>query len=208
MNHTGLCYNQLEVLMMILMKNIIREGHKTLETVARDVSLPLSAKDKKTLREMHEFIKNSQDEDMVEIYGLRPAVGIAAPQINISKRMFAVHVTDFDGTPYDYALVNPVLKAKSDEIIFLPGGEGCLSVDRETEGITPRYKWVEFDALSYDYENDKLFEVTLRLEGYIGIVFQHEFDHINGILFTMKLFDALPFAKPAFETEQVLEATS
>ena len=184
---------------MILMKNIIREGHKTLETVAKDVKLPLSNTDKKLLKDLLQYVKNSQNEDMVEKYGLRPAVGIAAPQVNVSKRMFACHVQDFDGTLYSYALVNPVLIKKSQEIIYLPGGEGCLSVDRETEGITPRYKSVTFEALHYDAKSDQLIPVKLELEGYVGIVFQHEFDHINGILYTMKLFDELPHAKPAFE---------
>ncbi|MFH0766995.1 MAG: peptide deformylase [Bacillota bacterium] len=184
---------------MILMKNIIREGHKTLETVAKEVKLPLSRADKKLLKEMLEFVINSQNVDMVEMYELRPAVGIAAPQVNVSKRMFATHVTDFDGILYSYALVNPVLKAKSNEIIYVPGGEGCLSVDRPTEGITPRYKHVTFEALSYDLASDQLFSVELHLEGYVGIVFQHEFDHINGIMFTTKLFSELPFAEPAFQ---------
>ena len=107
---------------MILMKNIIREGHKTLETVAKEVKLPLSGADKKLLKEMLEFVINSQNDEMVEKYGLRPAVGIAAPQVNVSKRMFACHVTDFDGTLYSYALVNPVLTKKSKEIIYVPGG--------------------------------------------------------------------------------------
>ncbi len=184
---------------MILMKNIIREGHKTLETVAKDVKLPLSSVDKKLLKDLLQYVKNSQDEELVEKYGLRPAVGIAAPQVNVSKRMFACHVQDFDGTLYSYALVNPVLVSKSVELIYLPGGEGCLSVDRETEGITPRYKSVTFEALHYDMLSDQLIPVRLELEGYVGIVFQHEFDHINGIMYTTKLFDSIPNAKPAFE---------
>jgi peptide deformylase len=184
---------------MILMKNIIREGHKTLETVAKEVKLPLSKADKKLLVDLLTYVKNSQDDLMVEKYGLRPAVGIAAPQVNVSKRMFACHVQDFDGTLYSYALVNPVMTKKSLELIYLPGGEGCLSVDRETEGITPRYQSVTFEALHYDEASDQLIPVKLELEGYIGIVFQHEFDHINGIMFTTKLFDTIPNAKPAFE---------
>jgi peptide deformylase len=177
---------------MILMKNIIREGHKTLEMVAKEVKVPLSNADKKLLKDLLQYVKNSQNEEMVEKYGLRPAVGIAAPQVNVSKRMFACHVQDFDGTLYSYALVNPVLTSKSQEIIYLPGGEGCLSVDRETEGITPRYKSVTFEALHYDIKSDQLIPVKLELEGYVGIVFQHEFDHINGIMYTTKLFDNLP----------------
>ena len=186
---------------MILMKNIIREGHKTLETVAKEVKIPLSQADKKLLKDMLQFVINSQDEETATKYELRPAVGIAAPQVNVSKRMFAAHVTDFDGILYSYALVNPVLKAKSKEIIYVPGGEGCLSVDRVTEGITPRYKSVTFEALAYDIESDQLIPVELHLEGYVGIVFQHEFDHINGIMFTTKLFSELPFAEPAFHLE-------
>jgi peptide deformylase len=184
---------------MITMKNVIREGHKTLETVAKEVKLPLTQADKKLLKEMLEYVKNSQDDEMVEKYDLRPAVGIAAPQVNVSKRMFAAHVTDFDGTLYSYALVNPVLKAKGSGIIYVPGGEGCLSVDRVTEGLTPRYSSVTFEALSYDIPSGELIPVELHLEGYVGIVFQHEFDHINGIMYTSKLFPEIPNAKPAFE---------
>lgn len=184
--------------MMITMKNVIREGHKTLTTVAKEVKVPLSAQDKKLLKDMLQYVINSQDEEMVEKYELRPAVGLAAPQVNVSKRMFAVHVTDFDGILYSYALVNPVLKAKSKELTYVPGGEGCLSVDRETEGLTPRYHTVVFEALSYDIQSDELIPIELTLNGYVGIVFQHEFDHLNGILYVSKLFPELPNAIPAF----------
>jgi peptide deformylase len=184
---------------MITMKNVIREGHKTLETVAKDVKIPLTQADKNLLKEMLEYVKNSQNDEMVEKYDLRPAVGIAAPQVNVSKRMFAVHVTDFDGTLYSYALVNPVIKHKGNGIIYVPGGEGCLSVDRVTEGLTPRYSNVTFEALSYDIPSGELIPIEIYLEGYVGIVFQHEFDHLNGILYTTKLFPEIPNAKPAFE---------
>lgn len=190
---------------MLTMKNVIREGHKTLETVAKEVKLPLSQQDKKLLKDLLAYVINSQDEAMVEAYDFRPAVGIAAPQVNVSKRMFAVHVTDFDGILYSYALVNPVLKEKGSKIIYVPGGEGCLSVDRETEGLTPRYDWVVFDALSYDIKTDELIPITIRVEGYVGIVFQHEFDHLNGIMYTTKLFSELPNAKPAFEFHTLTE---
>lgn len=184
---------------MITMKNVIKEGHKTLTTVAKEVKLPLSKNDKKTLKDLLDYVKNSQNPDMVEKYDFRPAVGIAAPQINISKRMFAVHVEDFDGVLYSYALVNPVITKKSSALIYLPGGEGCLSVDRETEGVTPRYDSVTIEALAYLDQTDELIPVKLELDGYIGIVFQHEYDHINGIMYTSKLFPSIPNAKPAFE---------
>jgi peptide deformylase len=193
---------------MITMKNVIREGHPTLVTVAKPVKLPLTQGDQKLLKDLLNYVKNSQDDEMVEKYDLRPAVGIAAPQVNVSKRMFAVHVTDFDGTLYSYALVNPILKEKSNELIYVPGGEGCLSVDRATEGLTPRYSWVVFEAQSYDIQSGKLFPIEIRVEGYVGIVFQHEYDHINGIMYTSKLFPELPMAKPAFEFVEAPESTS
>ena len=184
---------------MITMKNVIREGHKTLTTVAKPVKLPLSKADKRLLQDMLQFVKNSQNPELVEKYELRPAVGIAAPQVNVSKRMYAVHVTDFDGTLYSYALINPVITKKSMNLIYVPGGEGCLSVDRETEGITPRYESITLEALAYDEPSDKVIPIKLDLEGYVGIVFQHELDHLDGILFTTKLFPTISNAKPAFE---------
>lgn len=190
---------------MITMKNIIREGHKTLSLVAKEVKLPLSSSDKKLAQDLLEFVINSQDPEIAETYELRPAVGLAAPQVNISKRMFAVHVTDFDGILYSYVLINPVIKQKSSTLIYLPGGEGCLSVDRETEGLTPRYEWVEFEAFTYDLPSKEVIPITLKVSGYVGIVFQHEFDHINGILYTSKLFPELKYAKPAFEFKESLE---
>ena len=78
-----------------------------LRNVAEEVVLPASEEDTNTLKEMIEFVINSQDPEMAEKYSLRPGIGLAAPQIGISKRMIAVHVTDTDGTLYSHALFNP-----------------------------------------------------------------------------------------------------
>ncbi|CAM5232446.1 peptide deformylase [Bacillus safensis FO-36b] [Bacillus safensis subsp. safensis] len=75
---------------------------------------------------MIEFVKNSQDADIAEKYGLRPGVGLAAPQINISKRMIAVHCEDEDGEEYSYALFNPRIVSHSVKRAYLATGEGCL----------------------------------------------------------------------------------
>lgn len=183
---------------MILMKDIIREGHKTLTEIAKPVQLPLGKADKKLLKDLMEFVQNSIDEELSIKYDLRPSVGIAAPQVNVSKRMFVVHAENLDGVLYSHAIINPIITNKSTEIIYLPGGEGCLSVDRETEGLTPRYKWIEIEAFRYDIPSDQVMKIKMRLEGYIAIVFQHEIDHLDGILYVSKLFESLPFAKPAF----------
>ena len=161
----------------------------------------VSKQDLETLKKMYQFILNSQDEKMATTYKLRGAVGIAAPQINVSKRMFAMHMEDLDGTLYSLALINPEITFKSFETTYLPSGEGCLSVDRETNGLTPRSKKISFKALKLDMPSGKLIPISMDLDGYASIVFQHEYDHLDGIMFTSKLYPKLPYAKPLFEIE-------
>lgn len=184
---------------MILMDDIIKEGHPTLNKKAMDVKLPLSINDKRILKDMLDFVINSQDEQIAKEYDLRPAVGIAAPQLNINKRMFVIHVHDINNILHEHILINPILEVTNDKQIYLPGGEGCLSVDRITEGLTPRFKNINIKAMKYDPASDLVFPIELNLSGYIGIVFQHEYDHLEGVLFTEKLFESLPEATNVFE---------
>ncbi|PKR78479.1 peptide deformylase [Halalkalibacillus sediminis] len=163
---------------MITMDDIVREGDPVLRENAEEVSLPPTDEDKHILGEMLQFIKNSQDEEIAEEYNLRAGVGIAAPQIGISKRMLAVHFTDFKDKEYSYGLFNPKIISHSVEKTYLPGGEGCLSVDREVPGIVPRYARITLRATTLEGD-----EVKLRLKGYAAIVVQHEIDHLNGIMF-------------------------
>ena len=115
--------------------------------------------------------------------------------------MFAINCVDFldeKETRYTLAVINPTIISKSKEMVYLPGGEGCLSVDRDTNSlVTPRHYQITVKCALYDFKNNKIKNVTLRLEGYPAIVFQHEYDHLDGILFTDKMYkpeeiDALP----------------
>lgn len=120
---------------MITMEDIVRDGHPVLRQTAEAVELPPTEEEKQQLADMIEFVKNSQDADMAEKYGLRPGVGLAAPQINISKRMIAVHCEDEDGEEYSYALFNPRIVSHSVKRAYLATGEGCLSVDEAIPGF-------------------------------------------------------------------------
>ncbi len=192
---------------MILMRHIIREGHKSLTTVSSPVLLPLSKADIKLGKDLLEYVINSQDEEKVTQYKLRPSVGLAAVQVNILKRMFAMHVTDFDNNLHSYIMINPEIISKSKEETYLPGGEGCLSVDRETTGLTPRYYAIKVKGYYLDLETESAKPLELTLEGYPAIVFQHEYDHINGIMFTSKLYPKLPLAFPLFEVDESTDET-
>ncbi|MEH7108028.1 peptide deformylase [Bacillus sp. JJ1764] len=163
---------------MLMMENIVRDGHPTLRMVAEEVSMPPSDDDKQILASLLEYVINSQNSEIAERYGLRPGIGLAAPQINVSKRMIAVHLTDEKGELYSYALFNPKIISHSVEKSYLKSGEGCLSVDEPIEGYVPRHARVTVKG--YDLNGN---EVKLRLKGLPAICFQHEIDHINGVMF-------------------------
>ena len=170
------------------MDDIIRDGHPCLRNIAEEVIIPASEEEKKILRSMMEYLVNSQNPEMAEQYNLRGGVGLAAPQINVSKRMIAVHVRDTDGKQYSYALFNPKIISHSIEKSYLTSGEGCLSVDEAIPGYVPRYARITIKGT--DLEGNA---VKLRLKGLPAIVFQHEIDHLNGVMFYDHINDNDPF---------------
>ncbi|RDW18421.1 peptide deformylase [Oceanobacillus arenosus] len=176
---------------MITMKDIVREGHPSLVNVAKDVELPIRDDDKQLLLDMLEFLKNSQDEEIATKYDLRAGVGLAAPQLGIEKRLIAVFFEDADGKVYNYGLVNPKIVSHSVEQSYMAAGEGCLSVDRPVEGYVPRHARVTIKATDLNGN-----PVKLRLKGYPAIVFQHEIDHLNGIMFYDHINKEFPYAVP------------
>lgn len=192
---------------MLTMKDVIREGHKTLTLKAKEVELPLSDVDKQTLKDMMEFLVNSQTPEIAEEYELRPGVGLAAPQINISKRMIAVLTTNEEGDKlYKLLLVNPKIISHSVKQTYLPGGEGCLSVDRDVDGIVPRHKKITVRSYLFDEVTEELKQVEIRVSGYVAVVLQHEIDHLNGVLFVERVTDELKDADPIiFPMEEEIE---
>ncbi|MDE6406987.1 MAG: peptide deformylase [Anaeroplasmataceae bacterium] len=177
---------------MYLNKDIVKEGNQILRNESAKVSLPLSNADFNCLKGLYEYVVISSMDDLVKQYDIRPGVGIAAPQVGVNKRMFAMNALDFldeKQSRYLFAIINPTIIQKSKEMTYLPGGEGCLSVDRSTEGlVTPRHYAITAKCSLYDFTTNKIKTVTLKLEGYPAIVFQHEYDHLDGILYTDKMY--------------------
>jgi peptide deformylase len=139
----------------------------------------------KTLRQTAEEVKNINQETiefintMFNIMYSAKGIGLAAPQVNISKRIFVIDVEMYKGP--SIALINPQIISKSSETE--PYEEGCLSIPEITgkiyrpskisiKGITPDEKEVQIDA-----------------DGIFARVIQHELDHLNGILFIDHLED-------------------
>lgn len=163
---------------MITMEDIIRDGHPTLREIAKEVTLPASNEEKEILKSLLEYVKNSQEPEIAKEYQLRPGIGLAAPQINVSKRMIVIHLRDEKDVLHSYALFNPKIISHSVEQSYLTAGEGCLSVDEPYPGFVPRYARITVKGVSLDGN-----EVKLRLKGMLAIVFQHEIDHLNGVMF-------------------------
>ncbi|MDT2179769.1 peptide deformylase, partial [Paenibacillus larvae] len=127
----------------------------------------------------------------VEKYQLRGGVGLSANQIGLNKRMFAAYLQDEQGKTHEYMVVNPQIISHSAAMTYLDQGEGCLSVDRPVPGFVPRYERIKVKA--YDINGE---EVVLRLKGYVSIVFQHEMDHLNGIMFYDHIDKKNPYKLP------------
>lgn len=163
---------------MLKTKDILDEKDIRVRAENKDTTLPLSNKNKEMIKEMLEHLRFSQIEELSEKYDLRPGMGLAAPQVGINERFFVVCHEYDDGKFDDYVLINPKLISHSTEMIYASEGEGCLSVNREVEGIVPRYARVTMEA--YDL-NGELIRYRVRED--LAIAFQHELDHLNGILF-------------------------
>ena len=183
---------------MIDMNDIIREGNPTLRAVAEDVTFPLSDEDIILGEKMMQFLRNSQDPVIAEKMGLRGGVGLAAPQLDISKRIIAVLVPnpeDAEGNPPKEAyslqeiMYNPKVVVHSVQDAALGDGEGCLSVDRDVPGYVVRHARVTVEY--YNKEGEKQ---RVKLRGYNSIVVQHEIDHTNGIMFYDRINKDNPFA--------------
>ena len=182
---------------LIDMDDIIREGNPTLRAVAEDVTFPLSDQEIILGEKMMQFLHHSQDPVMAEKLGLRGGVGLAAPQLDISKRIIAVLVPnpeDADGNPPKEAyslqevMYNPKVVAHSVQDAALGDGEGCLSVDRNVSGYVVRHARVTVEYFTKDGEKKRI-----KLKGYNSIVVQHEIDHTNGIMFYDRINPNNPF---------------
>ena len=169
------------------MSDIIREGNPTLRQVAKDVELPLSDEDIILGEKMMQFLRNSQDPVIAEKMGLRGGVGLAAPQLDVSKRIIATLVPnpeDENGNPPENAysleeiMYNARVVAHSVQDAALADGEGCLSVDRDVPGYVIRHARVTVEYIDKDGNKQRK-----KFKGYNAMVIQHEIDHTDGIMF-------------------------
>lgn len=173
-------------------KDIVCDPSEILRKKSTEVSFPLSEEDSAIIYGLREYVKNSIDEELCEKYDLSPAVGIAAPQVGILKKMCVVYVEEDDQVLCDLMLINPKIIAYSTEKVYIENGEACLSIESEHTGIVerPAYIKVRYDGL----DGEKL---TVELSDFFAIAVQHEIDHLNGILYYDHIDQANPLKASA-----------
>ena len=173
---------------MILSKDIIDEKDKRIRMKSKEITFPLDDKDKKTIEDSIEMLRLSQIEEEAKKYNLRPGMGLSAVQLGILKRFFVIVYEYEEGKFENYIFINPKIISSSEEMIYVDGGEGCLSVNRDVEGIVPRHARITVEY--YDINGKKHIE---RFREELSIVIQHETDHLNGILFVDRIDKKNPY---------------
>lgn len=171
------------------MLRIVKDNVKSLRKKSLPVEMPLSEKDRKTLEEMLDYLVKSQDEEYCAKHKIRGGVGLAAPQIGVNKRMFAVYYPKSETEFVKYGLVNPKIIQNSVRKVAIQGGEGCLSVDEDKKGYVYRYSKIVM--VGFDIVTNK--EIEIVATGYDAIVLQHEYDHLDGILYYDRIDKQNPF---------------
>jgi peptide deformylase len=172
---------------------IARMGHPVLMRVAEPVADPKAPEIRRLIA------------DMVDTMADAPGIGLAAPQVHVPKRLVIFHVpesragaaaearaddqggpapADVEAVPMT-VLINPVVEPLDEE--KETGVEGCLSLPGML-GMVPRYTRIRYRALVPDGST-----IEREASGYHARVVQHECDHLDGILYPMRMTDLTTF---------------
>lgn len=147
---------------MPYVREILADGHPTLRKVAKKVDP----------KEIGDPLFQQLIDDMFETMYAAPGVGLAAPQVNVSKRLFVMDVHDDEHPPA--VVINPKIEKLAEEEELR---EGCLSVPGKVGDIV-RYKYAAVSGL--DRHGQK---IRVEGEGLLAQCLQHEIDHLDGKLY-------------------------
>ncbi len=129
-----------------------------------------------------ETIRHVVEEMFLAMYKAN-GVGIAAPQLGVNWRLFVVSVDEKEKTAKSNSpvvLINPKITEMSEETI--DGKEACLSIPRYMSMKVPRSKYIRIEGYDQHFDN-----VNIEATDFLARVFQHEYDHLDGILYIDRL---------------------
>jgi peptide deformylase len=158
---------------MPYLREIIHDGHPTLRKIAKKVKL----------EELDDPLFQQLIDDMFVTMYDAPGIGLAAPQVNIPKRLFTIDLQDDDESHGPFVVINPKFVETRGEMESL---EGCLSVPGFVGEIT-RFEYVAVTGID---RNGK--KIRLEGEGLFARCLQHEIDHLNGVLYIDKAKNVRP----------------
>lgn len=135
-------------------------------------------------------------DDMIETMRDAPGVGLAAPQVNVGERLIVVEFGDEEDEtvpPKLYVLINPEITRAAAETEV--GIEGCLSIPGVLGDVE------RSSAVTVKGKNRHGQPVTVKAKGWLARIFQHEVDHLNGVLFTDRATRIWPAERPPADVE-------
>ncbi len=131
---------------------------------------------RKKCQNVDTFDKKFQEflEEMTEIMYREDGIGLAAPQIGVTKNVVVIDVSELEKNEALHIFVNPVIKNSSGESVV---EEGCLSIPGVREEVTRP------DTITLSYQDETGAKFEHEFDSWLARVLQHELDHLNGILF-------------------------
>lgn len=154
-------------------RKILTDNHPTLRKVAKKVDPA----------EINTRLFQQLLDDMFDTMYDAPGIGLAAPQIDVSKRIFVVDLADDEDEHGPLVVINPKFIEKFGEI---EATEGCLSVPGYVGEVT------RFENITCTGLDRRGKRITLMGEGLFARCLQHEMDHLDGILYVDKAKDVRP----------------
>ena len=162
---------------------------------------PVLYRKARTIKRFDENLQSLID-DMIDTMRDAPGVGLAAPQVGISERLIVVEYAEEpeeesedeevkEVKPKLYVMINPEIVKTSEETVM--GIEGCLSIPGLV-GDVERFEEIQVKGL-----NRRGQPMKVKAKGWLARIFQHEVDHINGVVFTQR---ATKVWKPVTEEEE------
>lgn len=138
-------------------------------------------------------------EEMLETMREANGVGLAAPQVGVSLRFFVAELPEDEetGEPCEtFILFNPeIVKGRGEQV----GYEGCLSIPGTIGEVARK------DEVTVQGVDERGRTVRYKVQGYLARVFQHEIDHLDGVLYTDKLTDPATFQPVDAGQEELAE---
>ncbi|MHB2148861.1 peptide deformylase [Calditrichota bacterium LG25] len=143
----------------------------------RYIGDPVLRKVAEPITEFDDKLKNFA-EDLIDVMHVEDGIGLAAPQIGISRQIIAVDASELEENEFPRVFVNPqILEASGEWVVE----EGCLSIPGVREEVTrPETILLKFQ----DVEGESF---TQEFSGWLSRILQHEIDHLNGILFVDRI---------------------